>query len=160
MTTNLDLAKIVAAHVQMMGVALRSASVTSSLDQLNPPPELAISQSHRASYQRTDDAPERLTVYLDFDFRATNQQDIASPPSEMELHATYVLIYSLPADQSFDSSALHQFAWLNGTYNAWPYWRELVQSVTGRVGLGAITVSVFRPKVEQMPDEPKPEAAA
>lgn len=153
MTTNLDLAKTVAMHVQLHGVALQKAAVASAVDTTRPPQELELQQSHRASYQRAESSPEWLEVYLDFDFRARDSQTAETPLDVVDLHATFVLRYSVPAEEEFSPEALAQFAWLNGSYNAWPYWRELVQTVTGRVGLSAITVPVYRPKVEKVPSQ-------
>jgi hypothetical protein len=151
-TTNLELARSVAMHVQLFTIALRKANVVSLINPFDQIPELAFNQQHRASYVRSDSDPERLEVVLDFGFRALDERDAEAPSEVVKLQATFALQYMLPRDMSFEAEALRQFAWLNGAYNAWPYWREFVQSVTGRIGLNGLTPPVFRPKVEQIPD--------
>lgn len=151
MTTNLDLARIVATKVQLRSVALQAATVNAAVDQLSPPPSLAPAQAHRARYRRSGDGGERLQVAMDFEFRAVaNGESDPTEADAVNLTATYLLEYSLPPDLELPEPALEQFAWLNGAYNAWPYWRELVQTVTGRVGLVAITVPVYRPKIREV----------
>lgn len=151
MTTNLQFAATVATHVQLLGVALRTANLVSDVDPFEMIPEVAFNVKHRARYVRSESDPERLEVFLDFVFRALDERDSESPKELANLRATFVLQYAVPGDLAFEPEALRQFAWLNGAYNAWPYWRELVQSVAGRIGLGALTVPVFRPKIEQIP---------
>lgn len=36
------------------------------------------------------------------------------------------------------------FGFCNGTFNAWPYWREHVRQVTTRMGITPLVVPVFR----------------
>ena len=36
------------------------------------------------------------------------------------------------------------FAQVNAVFNAWPYWRELVQASLARMSMPALTVPVFR----------------
>lgn len=152
-TTNLELAKVVAKHVQIRSIALRSARVESEIDPLAPPKELQPSQGYRARYERLGEHNEQLRVVMEFEFHAQRLgEDEAPHDGVVHLAATYVLDYSLPENLELSANALEQFAILNGAYNAWPYWRELVQTVTGRVGLVAITVPVYRPKVMNVED--------
>ena len=67
-----------------------------------------------------------------------------------EIRAGFLVVYRTNPPATFPPDALHHFAKLNGTYNAWPYWRELVQSMTMRAGMSGITVPVFRPKVREV----------
>lgn len=41
------------------------------------------------------------------------------------------------------ASDLTSFAHFNATFNAWPYWREFVQSITGRMGLPVVTIPIL-----------------
>lgn len=159
MTTNLDLAKVVAIHVEILAVVLRRASTHASINPLQPPPEVAVNQSHRASYSRDGLAP-KLEVELDFEFRAMDESKPESPVEVCKLQATFLLVYSLPEGREFPQESLEHFAWLNGTYNAWPYWRELVQSAAGRIGLAGVTIPVYRPAVKKIAENPKAVAAA
>ncbi len=152
MTTNLDLARVVASHVQIEAIALRAATVRSGVNPMATPDTLTLSQSHRASYKREGSSP-RLEVVLDFQFVAMEEAAGASPHEAVKLDATYAIYYALPEGQEYPAESLKAFAWLNGAYNAWPYWRELVQTVTGRVGLGSISIPVYRPQVVTVQDD-------
>lgn len=64
--------------------------------------------------------------------------------SFLNIEATYLLLYGIKSVEGLDDEAFCSFAELNGTYNAWPYWREFVQSITSRMELPTLTVPVFR----------------
>lgn len=57
---------------------------------------------------------------------------------------THELTYLTPPDKTYSDEALGQFAQLNGVFNAWPYWRYLVQSFTADMALPRITLPVYR----------------
>jgi preprotein translocase subunit SecB len=64
--------------------------------------------------------------------------------SFLVIDATFLLLYHIRSTEGLDDEAFSSFAEANGVYNAWPYWREFVQSVTSRMGLPTLTVPVFR----------------
>jgi len=68
----------------------------------------------------------------------------------VELTAIFLATYRLEGAHAYPHDALQHFAELNGTYNVWPYWRELVQSFAGRAGLPDIVVPVFKPRVREL----------
>lgn len=60
-------------------------------------------------------------------------------PSEDELpdvglSAAYDLTYALDEAEGLRHEDLQEFARVNAVFNAWPYWRELVDSTTRRMG--------------------------
>jgi preprotein translocase subunit SecB len=55
-----------------------------------------------------------------------------------------LLLYNIKSFEGLDEKAFMSFAELNGTYNAWPYWREFVQNITNRMQLPTLTIPVFR----------------
>jgi hypothetical protein len=161
MSTNLDRAGIVARRVQLESVVLGRATVVSGVDPLAPPPVLRVDQGYRASYELPDGHPGRLVVRVDFQFSAAPQEAPGPEGGDLvTLHAEFLLVYTLADAAEQPADALEHFAELNGPYNAWPYWRELVQTVTGRVGLSAIVVPVFRPPVRKLDEAPPEEAPA
>lgn len=91
-----------------------------------------------------------LYVEVDFGFEAGVAEGEEPSEAIVECNATFRLLYSLKPEAEFDDEALEHFAAMNGAYNAWPYWRELVQSVSGRVGLSGIVMPVFRPEVRAL----------
>lgn len=145
MTTNLQLAGMVAQRVQINAVNLVSASLTSAVDPVEPPTNISLSQAHRATYVRENDA-----VVVNIEFRLTGLET-DEEKQIIELECTFRLLYDLTEESDhLPEESFAQFAKLNGPYNAWPYWRELVQTVAGRVGLGAMVIPVFRPVREDV----------
>ncbi len=62
------------------------------------------------------------------------------PPSEEDLpdiglFAAFELSYDLESSEGLRYADLQEFASVNSVFNAWPYWRELVDSTTRRMGL-------------------------
>jgi hypothetical protein len=168
MTTNIQRAGIVARHVQLHSVTLRDAQLDSQIDPLEVPEDLELTQGYRARFEHNDSHQDHLYVFVDFQLTAgpAAQDKTEADATGVRLKATYLLVYQLSQGVEQPEDALAHFAELNGAYNAWPYWRELVQSVTGRVGLTAIVIPVFRPpvrelvEVDQQSTPPKPKRKA
>ena len=83
----------------------------------------------------------RLVVFGKFEMKATIEEEKVLLKVQASLRAVYLLSKDV---SEYPEDALRPFAELNGTYNMWPYWRELVQSVAQRVGLSSIVAPVFR----------------
>lgn len=159
--TNISRAGLVSRQVELDAVNLHTANVTSRVNPLDTPAELDVRQEYRARYERISRHPHHLFVYVELRFTVRDVEGESSEGCALELTATYQLVYSLKEEPSeFPEDALRFFAELNGAYNVWPYWRELVQSVSGRVGLSAIVVPVFRPLVKAVEPEPAPSQPA
>lgn len=153
MTTNIELAKKVARHVTLHSVTLCRANIESHFDPLAVPSEVNMMQGHRCEYKNElIDDRKRLSVIAEFKFGAKEVNDGQEIRDLMELDASFLLIYSIPSDLKIEDRCFQYFADVNGPYNAWPYWRELVQTATGRVGLAGVTVPVFRPQAMKVED--------
>jgi hypothetical protein len=161
MATNLELAKPISSKVEIGSINLREADVQSRIDPFTGvPAEVVLSQSFRATYKTAD--PDQVAVFVEMNFAA----DAEDPNDGTEtgeplvtLRAVFVVTYNLDDVADYPKSALQAFAELNGPYNAWPYWRELVQSVGGRVGLATIIIPVLKLPVREMPPEEVSRAA-
>lgn len=153
MATNLERASLVARNVQIESVTLTRISMDADLDPQEPPHELRLGQQFRCRYETKESQRDRLLVYVSLLLDAS----VAPPgPAEhrvVDLSATFLATYRIEGAASFPQDALQHFADLNGTYNVWPYWRELVQTFTGRAGLSGIVVPVFRPPVQTVPTQ-------
>ena len=123
---------------------LRAANLATSIHPLKTPSSLEIQSRYRARQQPIDAGTLVVTVELEFEGRATATDAEAEAPPAIRLEATFELAYNLKPEAEYPEGALDDFSRLNGAYNVWPYWRELVQSVTGRVGLAGIIIPVFR----------------
>lgn len=60
------------------------------------------------------------------------------------LNAAFELVYNINREVALTKQQLSAFAQVNVLYNAWPYWRELVQDMAARMGLPRLVVPVFR----------------
>lgn len=99
-----------------------------------------------------DDGRSVVLVTVDFKFNAKSKDEV-DPIDVMSLDAAYLLVYEINPAAEIEDFCYKHFSEINGPYNAWPYWRELVQSVSCRLGLPALTVPVFRPTPIEVPDE-------
>lgn len=66
---------------------------------------------------------------------------------DVDISAIFEIDYSVRDADALGDGDLEHFAFVNGTYNAWPYWRELAQGVSQRLGVPPLVVPVFRPPV-------------
>jgi len=147
MTTNMERAGLVARHVELQSVSLAAANLTSSIDPVAVPDTLELSNKYRARYEKRVTDTTRVYVRVECDFEAHDPSRGETSDPIVRLNATFLLVYGIAAGADYPEDGLEHFASLNGAYNAWPYWRELVQTVTGRVGLAGVVMPVFRPRV-------------
>lgn len=56
----------------------------------------------------------------------------------------YELEYSLPGDFKATRAELNAFAQVNGVFNAWPYFREIIQTAIQRMNLPPVILPVYR----------------
>ena len=150
MATNLERASLVSRSVQIESVTLSGVSMKTDLwDETGSAP-LRLSQRYRARYDLLDSDSNTVFVRLDFRFEAYSNREPEPDHRVADIEAEFLVVYRTKATSAFPVDALQHFAELNGTYNAWPYWRELVQNMTVRAGMSGITVPVFKPKVREV----------
>lgn len=83
-----------------------------------------------------------IFVIADFSLKAFVKH---VPKPAVSIHASFLLRYDFnDGFEKYPEEAFKSFAEMNGVFNAWPYWREFVQSATIRMGLPALTIPVFR----------------
>ncbi|MEX2157140.1 MAG: hypothetical protein WD773_09910 [Gemmatimonadales bacterium] len=153
--TNFQLASLVSKDVELVSILLKRADLESHVVREMSATQLSLAQQFRPRYELAGD-PRRLLVHMGFVLDLNAPKD--PPENILHLGAEYTLTYTLPeGGAEYPAMALDSFAELNGALNVWPYWRELVHTVVARVGLGSITLPVFRAKAR--PVEPQPEAA-
>ncbi len=152
------LAGFVAERVEIQNVllaeckAFRSPAFSAKQDGLN----LTTGVS-KLGFGRDDDS-NRLFVTLTFSVALSSVAE-ADAEAEVKLRvtATFVLAYSVKSFEGVDDDHIRAFSAINGVFNAWPYWREFVQSTTARMGLPMpVVIPVFRlgeNPFEEFPDE-------
>ena len=62
----------------------------------------------------------------------------------VRLYSEYVLVYSLKNRGKLTSADLETFCEMNAVYNAWPYWREFVQTTLNRMELPTFTLPLLK----------------
>jgi hypothetical protein len=62
----------------------------------------------------------------------------------VELHARFRLVYELRDASAVRDGDPEHFALANGVLHAWPYWRELAQATTMRMGLTPLVVGTVK----------------
>lgn len=62
-----------------------------------------------------------------------------------EMSGTFTLIYALEEQAEFDSEVFKLFTEKNAFYNAYPYLRELMQSLSSRIGIQPIVLPLLKP---------------
>ena len=76
----------------------------------------------------------------------------------VSIETSFELQYRLPEGFRVDPQTLTTFAETNGIYNAWPYWREFVQSTFARMGLPPVVLPLLRAReVMEKPEAEKAE---
>jgi hypothetical protein len=75
---------------------------------------------------------------------------------EIFVEAEFQLRYRVNEAFVASEGELRWFAELNATLNSWPYWRELVQTVIGRAGIGSLTLPLWRAPAVPVDEEGAP----
>lgn len=63
---------------------------------------------------------------------------------KVSIFAEYGIFYEIPADIVFSKQTAAVFARRNAVFNAWPFFRELVHTTVGRMGIPPIILPTFR----------------
>ncbi len=84
----------------------------------------------------------KLSAEVRFALSGIQEQDVAK--KVIDLSATLELSYLITKEVELTPKQLSAFGKLNALYNAWPYWRELVQTTVARTALPRFVVPVFR----------------
>jgi hypothetical protein len=71
--------------------------------------------------------------------KAKGKRDVA-----LVIQCMFLLTYRIADLSGLTPDHFTDFGRVNGIYNAWPYWREFVQNMLGRMGLSPFTIPVFR----------------
>ena len=135
----------VAAAAELQNVRLTDAQVRLSFqpEELEPPLKLRL----RVRSAGTISAPQRLQVRLRFWLLATDAKERKRPV--LYFRCGYAADYALAQGASPKASEIHAFARGNAVFNCWPYFRELVQNASARLGLPPLTVPLFKVRVAE-----------
>lgn len=138
--TATQLMEAVAAEVEIFDVRLVEAAVRLDLDNWQQP--TAPSVGFRTEFVR-DEENNCINVKALFRLDVKNEGD-ESEKSVVLIESTFLLHYRLPDISKFTDNHIHAFAAINGTYSAWPFWREFIYTTLARMGLPPVTMPVLR----------------
>lgn len=136
----MDLAAPVSEQVEVMEILLAESMTKRGDVRDRLPVKLAMS----GKVETQVDKDEKV-VRVRPRFVLSAKYDEANGEELLRIEAQFVLHYRLPSLEGLKKANFAAFGELNGIYNAWPYWREFVQSTTVRMGLPPLTVPVYRP---------------
>ena len=140
--TDFQRAARVAPLVQIQSVALTSLVLQSELPHDGSTPEGIQYTPELGDVDHEAIGDDRIAVLVSLTFEAFDEPD---DDAAFHLAATFRVLYLLPGVNDHSPEDLQSFARLNGTFNVWPYWRALVQTMGNHVGLHNLTMPVFRP---------------
>jgi len=136
----LSLASVLSSQVEIDQVRLVSTMARLG----SPPQEGPVSIEFAYSVHSKANVKEGLVlVHPIFKVKGEDRKGRLRTPV-FEIEAAFLLIYKVKDFTAVTKRVLDAFGQSNGIYNAWPYWREYVQSVVGRMCLPPLTAPVFR----------------
>ena len=140
----MELAILVSDRVQIQDVRLIRCDCRIEPRALAPPhpPRLQANFAHEASTQVGPDCT-RIAVVTRFRFSAIREESEKHEPC-VGIEALFLVTYAAEGLTGLGPEHFNSFGALNGVFNAWPYWRELLHSLTVRMGLPAFVLPVLR----------------
>lgn len=89
--------------------------------------------------------PDESRIFL---IHALVEAFVVSPQAKstplLSVHATFELRYRVPEGFSASQKEFESFTETNAVFNAWPYFREFIQSMTTRMNLPPVVLPLFR----------------
>ena len=137
----IDLSRIVSV-IEIESVRLCEAHCRSAVHPSETADAINVKTSCEAAVVKEPGEDGSLRIETTFAMEARSASD--EEKLQAEIRGTFELSYKIPDDESFSSEELDAFGQVNAVFNAWPYWRELVQASLARMSMPPLTVPVFR----------------
>ena len=136
-----DLKRIISV-IQIESVRLCEAHCRSAVQPSEIAEAIKVTTSRKTAVVKepTDDRSLRIETAFTLEVRSADDDETL----QAEIRGTFELAYLILDDESFSSDELEGFGDVNAVFNAWPYWRELVQASLARMSMPPLTVPVFR----------------
>lgn len=150
----MDLAARVAERVEIQGVLVSQVEAKRGPDTDTRDDDFDVEIKIPQLGMSKDPEKGRFWVFLTFELSGTGKGE-GVDETALSIKATFVVTYSLDSFEDLSEENFRAFAELNGIFNAWPYWRELVQSTTARMGLDQVVVPVYRVSRKRAPKAEK-----
>ena len=136
-----DLSRIVSV-VQIESVRLCEAHFRSAVHPSESADVINVKTTTEAAVVKEPGDGSSLRVETTFTMEVRGASD--EEELQAEIRGRFELSYEIPDDESFSSEVLEAFGHVNAVFNAWPYWRELVQTSLARMSMPPLTMPVFR----------------
>jgi preprotein translocase subunit SecB len=144
----LDLAVEVAQRIEIESIRLLSASASQQPQVVTEkPPDIEMEVAAQAAMNPQQ---QKIAVRAKFTLIGRYPGQTQEPPPLL-IVAEFELVYALATLEGLGEAHFRAFGEINGVYNAWPYWREFVQSTLVRMGLPSLTIPVYRPTKKARP---------
>lgn len=143
-----QVSRIIAA-VQLENVRLVDAQVSTTVGSPEDVGDADVHVRRSSTIASRDSRAFRVAALLDVRIVPKEGGDA----SAVSIRCTFELTYALPEGFQTSSEALDRFAEVNATFNAWPYWREFVQTAMARMNLPPFVLPVFRLQPHAPPHE-------
>jgi hypothetical protein len=139
----MELAAPISARVTIQGIMLVESNLRRTPDTLGTRSKLRVNIKVANVSYRIETESGKLIVLPTFELSAEREIDSEDPPF-LSIRASFALEYTVESINDFGDENIRAFAETNGIFNAWPYWREYVQSTSARMGFPVMTIPVFR----------------
>ena len=136
-----DLSRIVSV-IEITSVRLCEAHCRSAVHPSDAGGAISVKISRKAAVVKEPGEDGVLRIETIFAMKIHSASD--EKKLQAEIRGTFELSYKVPDDKSFSSEELEAFGQVNAVFNAWPYWRELVQASLARMSMPPLAVPVFR----------------
>lgn len=141
MTERVKKASRLISAVQISNIRLVEVAAKSGIRSAGDVEEVKLGVEPHAKVQ---ELPKDGVFYVLASFDLQVLADDKKTPA-VTLGATFELRYTVPEDLGeVTKEELTAFAEVNAIFNAWPYWREFIQSMFVRMNLPPVTLPVFR----------------
>ncbi|MHB9074229.1 MAG: protein-export chaperone SecB [Desulfobaccales bacterium] len=95
---------------------------------------------------KTED--NNFSVLVTFKISAIQKKHSENPILTIE--AKFVLVYSCDKANKLLPENIEHFTKINSIKSAWPYWREFVQNMVGRMGFPTLTIPILKFKIKKI----------
>lgn len=99
---------------------------------------------HRKSDVQIDESKNTIAVIAHFEFLGRDAAQPADGDPDFRVSADFLVLYTAKSLSGLGKPNFEKFGELNGTYNAWPYWREFLHNTMSRMELKPFLLPVFR----------------
>jgi hypothetical protein len=153
---NFDSVARVAGAVQLRDIALRSSHCSINVSASSVPSDWAANAFVGFDMSAADLEPQsgELRIHAAFvvvfsagwDSEVLTEPPPLDPesPPDVEMQASFELVYSIPESPQFTQEDIQSFAIANGTLHAWPYWREFAGNSAQRMQIPRLMIGVFK----------------